>query len=68
MWLTGLASSICPILSRLTLARVTSTPHLSQTTFLYLNLLYFLQVHSKSFVGPNIFSQKSPSLSGFNVL
>jgi len=58
---------MCPILSRLTLARVTSTPHLSHTIFLYLNLLYFPQEHSKSFVGPNIFSQNKPSLSGFKV-
>ena len=30
MWLTGLASLMCPIRSRRTLERVTSTPHLSQ--------------------------------------
>ena len=30
MWETGAASSMCPILSRRTLERVTSTPHLSQ--------------------------------------
>ena len=30
MWLTGLASWMWPIRSRRTLARVTSTPHLSQ--------------------------------------
>jgi hypothetical protein len=30
MWLTGEASSMWPIRSRRTLARVTSTPHLSQ--------------------------------------
>ena len=58
---------MCPILSRRTLERVTSTPHLSHTTFLYLNLLYFPQEHSKSLVGPKIFSQNSPSLSGFSV-
>ena len=32
IWDTGAASSMCPILSLLTLAFVTSTPHLSQTT------------------------------------
>ena len=68
MWATGAASSICPILSRLTLDFVTSTPHLSQTIPLYLTLLYLPQWHSQSFVGPNILSQKSPSFSGFNVL
>ena len=31
MWLTGEASSMWPMRSRRTLARVTSTPHLSQT-------------------------------------
>ena len=65
---TGAASSICPILSLLTFAFVTSTPHLSQTIPLYLTLLYFPQWHSQSFVGPNIFSQNRPSFSGFNVL
>jgi len=58
---------MCPIRSRRTLARVTSTPHLSHTIFLYLNLLYLPQAHSKSFVGPKIFSQNNPSLSGLNV-
>ena len=65
---TGAASSMCPILSRLTLDFVTSTPHLSHTTPLYLTLLYLPQWHSQSFVGPNILSQNNPSLSGFNVL
>src|SRR3712207_3692018 len=40
---TGAASSICPILSRLTFDFVTSTPHLSQTIPLYLTLLYLPQ-------------------------
>ena len=31
MWDTGAASSMWPMRSRRTLARVTSTPHLSQT-------------------------------------
>ena len=43
MCATGAASSICPILSRLTFDFVTSTPHLSQTIPLYLTLLYFPQ-------------------------
>ena len=42
-WATGVAKLICPILSRLTLDWVTSTPHLSQTTPLYLILLYLPQ-------------------------
>ncbi len=42
-WATGVASTMCPILSRLTRDRVTSTPHLSQTIPLYLTLLYFPQ-------------------------
>ena len=68
MWATGAASSMCPILSLLTLDFVTSTPHLSQTIPLYLTLLYLPQWHSQSFVGPNILSQNRPSFSGFNVL
>ena len=43
---TGAASSICPILSLLTLARVTSTPHFSHTTPLCFILLYLPQIHS----------------------
>jgi hypothetical protein len=65
---TGAASSICPILSRRTFERVTSTPQRSQTMPLYLMRLYFPQWHSQSRVGPNILSQNSPSLSGFRVL
>gem|GEM_PF-1208381 len=37
---------MCHILSLLTEAFVTSTPHLSQTIHLYLILLYFQQAHS----------------------
>ena len=43
---TGAASSICPILSLLTLASVTSTPHFSHTTPLCFILLYLPQIHS----------------------
>ena len=43
MWATGAASLMCPILSLLTFALVTSTPHLSQITPLYLIFLYFPQ-------------------------
>ena len=43
MWLTGLASWMCPIRSRRTLARVTSTPHLSQMMPLYRMRLYLPQ-------------------------
>ena len=68
IWETGDAKVICPILSLLTLALVTSTPHFSQTKPLYLILLYFPQEHSQSFVGPNITSQNNPSLSGLSVL
>ena len=59
---------MCAILSRRTFARVTSTPHLSQITPLYLMRLYFPQKHSQSFVGPNNLSQNRPSFSGRNVL
>src|SRR5699024_4711969 len=68
MWETGAASSICPILSRRTLARVTSTPQRSQTMPLYLTRLYLPQLHSQSLVGPKIFSQHRPSRSGLSVL
>ena len=65
IWETGAASSIWPILSRRTFERVISTPHFSQICPLYFTRLYFPQWHSQSFIGPNIFSQKRPSLSGF---
>ena len=38
---TGAAKSICPILSLLTFAKVTSTPHFSQTTPLMLHSFIF---------------------------
>ena len=41
---------------------------LSHIIFLYLTLLYLPQAHSKSLVGPKIFSQNKPSRSGLNVL
>ena len=47
---------------------VTSTPHFSQITPRCFNLLYFPQRHSKSFIGPKIFAQNKPSLSGLKVL
>ena len=68
MWETGAANFMWPILSLLTFALVTSTPHRSQTIPLYLILLYLPQWHSQSFIGPKIFSQKSPSFSGLRVL
>ena len=43
---TGVASSICPILSLLTFEVVTSTPHFSHVIPLYLILLYFPHAHS----------------------
>jgi len=43
---TGEASSICPIRSRRTLDRVTSTPHFSQTTPRYFIRLYLPHRHS----------------------
>src|SRR6185503_8216435 len=46
MWVTGAASSMWPIRSRRTLARVTSTPHLSQMMPLYRTLLYLPHEHS----------------------
>ena len=66
-WLTGLASSTCPIRSRRTFDWVTSTPHLSQTTPRCFMRLNFPQRHSQSVTGPKIFAQKRPSLSGLKV-
>ena len=66
-WLTGLASSMWPMRSRRTLACVTSTPHLSQTTPRCFMRLYLPQRHSQSLIGPKILAQKSPSLSGLKV-
>src|SRR5699024_11772480 len=65
---TGAANSMCPILSRRTFARVTSTPQFSQTWPLWRIRLYLPNAHSQSFVGPKIFSQNNPSFSGFKVL
>ncbi len=67
MWVTGAASSMWPIRSRRTLARVTSTPQRSQMMPLKRTRLYLPQAHSQSRVGPKIFSQKSPSFSGLRV-
>jgi hypothetical protein len=67
MWVTGAASSMCPIRSRRTLALVISTPHRSQMMPLNRTRLYFPQWHSQSRVGPKIRSQNSPSFSGFSV-
>src|SRR5213080_140557 len=41
MWVTGAASSMCPIRSRRTLARVTSTPQRSQMMPLKRTRLYY---------------------------
>ena len=65
---TGAAKDIWPILSLLTLALVTSTPHLSQITPLYLIFLYFPHPQSQSLIGPKILSQNKPSFSGLKVL
>jgi hypothetical protein len=43
MWVTGAASSMCPMRSRRTLDRVTSTPQRSQTMPLKRTRLYFPQ-------------------------
>ena len=64
---TGAASSICPMRSRRTLERVTSTPQRSQMIPLYRMRLYLPQWHSQSRVGPKIRSQKRPSFSGLRV-
>ena len=67
IWLTGAASSMWPMRSRRTLARVTSTPHLSQTMPLLRTRLYLPQLHSQSLVGPKMRSQYRPSRSGLRV-
>ena len=64
---TGAANSICPIRSRRTFERVTSTPQRSHTFPLLLIFFNLPHEHSKSFVGPKIFSQYRPSRSGFKV-
>ena len=66
-WLTGQASSMWPMRSRRTLVCVTSTPHLSQITPRCFMRLYLPQRHSQSVMGPKIFAQKRPSLSGLKV-
>ena len=46
MWATGEASSMWPMRSRRTRARVTSTPHFSQMMPLYFMRLYLPHRHS----------------------
>ena len=67
IWVTGAASSMWPIRSRRTFARVTSTPQRSQMMPLKRTRLYLPQEHSQSLVGPKIFSQNRPSRSGLRV-
>ncbi|GBD30319.1 hypothetical protein HRbin32_01422 [bacterium HR32] len=67
MCTTGAASSMWPMRSRRTFARVTSTPHRSQMIPLYRIRLYLPQWHSQSFTGPKIRSQNRPSRSGLRV-
>ena len=67
MWVTGAASSMWPIRSRRTLARVTSTPQRSQMMPLKRTRLYLPQLHSQSRVGPKMRSQNRPSFSGLSV-
>ena len=64
MWLTGTASSMWPMRSRRTRAKVTSTPQRSQTMPLCLMRRYLPQAHSQSRVGPKMRSQNRPSRSG----
>ena len=66
-WLTGQASSMCPIRSRRTLDWVTSTPHLSQITPRCYMRLYLPHRHSQSVMGPKILAQNRPSRSGLKV-
>ena len=66
-WETGAASSMWPMRSRRTLERVTSTPHLSQTTPRCFMRLYLPHRHSQSVTGPKMRAQKRPSRSGLNV-
>src|SRR3990167_8048819 len=61
---TGAASSTCPMRSRLTRERDTSTPHLSHTTPLYRTRLYLPNSPSQYFDGPKIRSQNNPSTHG----
>ena len=64
---TGAASSMWPMRSRRTLARVTSTPQRSQILPLKRMRLYLPQWHSQSLLGPKMRSQNRPSRSGFRV-
>ena len=64
MFATGAARVMCPMRSRRTLERVTSTPQRSQTTPLNFCRLNFPHWHSQSLVGPKMRSQNSPSFSG----
>ncbi len=66
-WLTGEARAMWPMRSRRTALRVTSTPHLSQTTPLNFCRLYLPHRHSQSFTGPKIRAQNRPSRSGFRL-
>ena len=66
-WLTGVASAMWPSRSRRTLACVTSTPHLSQTTPRCFMRLYLPHKHSQSVTGPKILAQNTPSRSGLKV-
>ena len=63
----GAASSICPMRSRRTFERVTSTLQRSQMMPLNRTRLYLPHEHSQSRVGPKIFSQNRPSFSGLRV-
>src|SRR5437016_14495881 len=64
---TGTASSMWPMRSRRTRAKVTSTPQRSQITPLCLIRLYFPQEHSQSRVGPMMRSQRSAHFFGLKV-
>ncbi len=61
---TGTASSMCPRRSLRTFDWVTSTPQFSQIMPRYRIRRYFPQLHSQSFTGPKILSQKRPPFSG----
>ncbi len=67
MWATLEFSSMWPMRSRRTEERVTSTPHFSQTMPLYFSPLYLPHRQRKSWVGPKILAQNSPSRSGLKV-
>ena len=67
MCATGADSSMWPMRSRRTLARVTSTPQRSHLMPRNRIFLYLPQAHSQSLLGPKIRSQNSPSRSGRSV-